>query len=216
VPQTALPVSPDDYNDGWTPTVVYSQVDQPVPTDTKFVTSTPGEVGDSFGVKLARLAWSQESPQTLTVRLRCTDATEVLVSFALLQGTNFIAGTNVQPTESFTNYSLTLSTEEMAAITDYTDLHVQVTVGNPIECDICPDNPLPVVLHATFTDKTGAFTCLPDSVSLYYVEEENQWFSTNATYCWEGCSPFIGNLVQLLCGDTGEWVLVVFSCTWLP
>jgi hypothetical protein len=124
MPQVALPRS-DIFDNGWTPTPVYSQLDAGSP-----VTSSTNPQGDSFEVKLDALAYPDSGPQTLTVRLQATGSPPFPnVTILLLQGTRVIAYQIVQPTAAFADYTITLSADESRWITDYTDLRVEVRAG---------------------------------------------------------------------------------------
>jgi hypothetical protein len=140
--QIALPVSDVSVTD-WTPTPVWEQVNLPTPDDVHLVTSGTSPGGARFKVNLARLARPSSGPQVLTVRLKQTGTPSISVSVTLWQGTTSIAGGSVQPAGSFTDFTITLSDAEIARITDYANLQVEVATAVAAGC--CPD-PLPSTL----------------------------------------------------------------------
>lgn len=131
--QTALPVS-DVSNFGWTPTPVYQQIDQPVPTDTTFVTNAPNGTS-SFEVQLAPLITPGPGSEVLTVRM--AGSGQVLVkllqnrSSVDVQIASWLINVN---SSAFTSYPQTLTTAQAASIIWPSNptvdplLRVQVTV----------------------------------------------------------------------------------------
>jgi hypothetical protein len=145
--QIALPVSDVSVSD-WTPTPVWQQVNLLAPDDVHQVTTGTSPNGARFKVNLARLAFPDSGPQVLTVRLKQTGTPGVSVGVILWQGTRAIAATNFLPTTSFDNYTINLSDTEIARITDYANL--QVEVASPATVSCCP-NEIPAVLRGTVT-----------------------------------------------------------------
>jgi len=143
--QIALPVSDVSVTD-WTPTPVWDQVNLPTPDDAHLVTSGTSPGGARFKVNLAQLARPGSGAQVLTVRLKQTGTPAILASVTLWQGTTAIAGGSFQPTALFSDYAITLSAAEIARITDYANLQVEIATSLIIAC--CPD-PLPIKLHLT-------------------------------------------------------------------
>jgi hypothetical protein len=60
--QIALPVASDIVEGYWTPTPIFSEINQPVPDDTTYVTSGDDPVDDTFVVPLTPLM--APNPQT--------------------------------------------------------------------------------------------------------------------------------------------------------
>lgn len=143
--QIALPVSDVSVTD-WTPTPVWQQVNLPTPDDAHMVTSGTSPDGARFKLNLAHLARPGSGPQVLTVRLKQTGTPAISVTVTLWQGSTAIAGGSIQPTASFADYTITLSDSEIARITNYANLQVEVATSLVIAC--CPD-PLPITLHLT-------------------------------------------------------------------
>jgi hypothetical protein len=150
MPQTARPRS-DVSDTGWTPQPVAPQLNEVVPNDASLVTSSANPQGDTFEVKLDALAWPDNGPQTLTVRLQATGSTPFPnVIVLLLQGTAIIAYRTVQPTATFTNYDFALTQAEIDLITDYTNLHLRVTAGLALTTG-CSQLPNGAAQHFIFT-----------------------------------------------------------------
>src|SRR5205823_3493819 len=121
--------------------------------DGSFVRSVDDPQGDAFQVKLTRLACPKTpGDQILTVRLRQT-GTDGSATFALLQGDQVIGGQAFEPTTSFAPFSMTLTAEQIARISDYADLRVVVVANDPVVSGC--DNPLPALLHATLSGSDG-------------------------------------------------------------
>ena len=59
--------------------------------------------------------------------------------------------------------TLTLTNAQIALISDYTDLHVEVIAGDPVVP--CCVNPIPTVLYATITDVSGC-SCVAGTYKL--------------------------------------------------
>jgi hypothetical protein len=198
----------DVSNSGWTPQVVNDQINGP-PYDETFVTSSQSPEGDTFVVKLQGLAYPDlaAGAPTLTVRLRQTGTDAVPVFVLLLQGDQTIAGRSFQPTQSFEYYVMTLTSGEIARITNYADLSVQVTAGNSVEVTCCP-NELPLVLTATVSEAEDDFACLPQTSTLTWDESLNQWVSNPTGFCLgTGCAQGV---------DLGPWILYCrFDSTWV-
>ena len=95
-------------------------------------------------MNLARLAFPDSGPQVLTVRLKQTGTPSISVGVILWQGTRAITAASFQPTTSFADCTIHLSAAEIARITDYANL--QVEVASPVLVSCCPDG-LPAVLQ---------------------------------------------------------------------
>jgi hypothetical protein len=159
--------SQDVSNSGWTPASGLSALlNEPVADDGSFTFSSNDPQGDAFEVKLAALAWPEAGPQTLTVRLRQSAAGTAKVYLALLQGSQIIAARTVIPTQSFANWGMTLTPDEAARISDYTDLRLRVIAGASVAVPCCPDTLLPALVTAHITAQTGDSACLPDTLPL--------------------------------------------------
>jgi hypothetical protein len=170
-------------------------LNEPVPDDLTYVYSRNNPQGDTFEVKLAPLAWPEPGTVTLTVRLRKTDSPAAKVTLALLQGSTVLASQVVDPQQSFSQPSppITLTVTTTGPITNYTDLRLRVMA--PVAVGCC-DGLVPALLKATFSNKTGTCTCLPDSMILSYSFGLQEWLGT------VGPGP---------CG--GPSVVLVLSCT---
>ena len=87
---------------------------------------------------------------------------------ALLQGGQVITAQSFTPGPTFAAGTLvvTLTEGEVARITNYNDLRVRVVAGR-LTVPCCPAA-LPPLLNGTFTDKSGVFSALPDTIKLLY------------------------------------------------
>jgi hypothetical protein len=157
--QTALPVS--DVSTGlWTPTPIWPQIGLAAPDDIHLVTSATNPNGDSFTVNLTPLAWPDQGAETLTVRLRQTAGGAAVAAVALLQGDSLIALQNFTLTTSFANYVINLTAAQIALITNYALLRVQVTTSVTVGC--CP-NSIEAALQAVITNggaRNGTYALL--------------------------------------------------------
>jgi hypothetical protein len=190
----------DDQTGNWTPTPLFAWIDGVTPNDGAPILSGTNPQGDALGVKLAALAVPCAGAEALTVRMSGDGATPVAV--ALLQGSQIIAANIFTPTAGFQDYTLTLTAAQVAQITDWTDLHVEVIAGEPtVSC--CP-NPLPAVLYATFSGGTGTCACLNGAtVPLGY---------NSAADTWQGHAPGCGGNISLsLHCAGGHWSLTQTS-----
>lgn len=161
--QIALPIS-DVSVTGWTPTPVWSQVNLPVPDDVHLVTAGIGPTAASFKVNLTHLARPDGGAQALTVRMKQTGMPATSASVILWQGTKPITGASFALMTSFTNCTISLSAAEIARITDYANLQVQVITPVTVLC--CP-NMLPAVLHATLS-AAASCACVAGSYPIVY------------------------------------------------
>jgi hypothetical protein len=183
--QTALPAQ-DDFAGGGTPT--------PVANNTQggsSVSSSVNPQGDACQVKLQGLAWPGPGAEVLTVGMAGDGTT--IASVVLWQGDQIITAQTVTPAVAFQNYSWTLTAAQVALITDYSDLHVEVVAG-AVVVPCCP-NPMPEILTLTYSGGSGASACLNGvSVKLAYVGGGR----------WEGTVVACGysNPVTVSCGGT--------------
>lgn len=169
--QIARAVS-DVFNYGWTPSIVFSQIDEETPDDNDAVASQDNPVPNAFEVKLSALEWPHPGPQTLTVRLKKTSSDPLDVSIILLQGSTVIAARGAQPTEQFENYAFPLTDQEIQAITDYTNLRLRILVGD-VQTGCCP-NLLPSVLDLAISNTTSGCVS-PGVTKLYYNPSSERW-----------------------------------------
>ena len=116
---------------GWTPTPVSPQINEVSPDGATSCVMNSGTnpSGDAFDVRLAALARPGAGLQVLTINLRKTDDGSVPVTLTLLQGSSVIGEWAVPVDTTFGSQSFTLTGAQVAAITDYTSLRVQVTAG---------------------------------------------------------------------------------------
>jgi hypothetical protein len=192
-PQSDVAVS------GWTPTPVAERLREPTPDETTYVTSS-NPTGDTFEVQFPPLAWPWPGAHKLTVFLRKTDAGNIPVTVALLQGSTLIAFTTVQPSESFASAVLTLTAAEVGRITDYTNLRLRVIAGG-VPTDCCPQ-PIPTLLRLTFT--SDDCPCIHGlSGILTHVPQSNPpaWFAAVGPECDTG--------------EVNEWTLTCSSGSWV-
>jgi hypothetical protein len=156
--QLARPTQ-DVSDTGWNPQPVSEQVNEAVPNDGTYSSTTDPPSGATVEMQLAGIAYPSAGPQTLTVRLKNTGSSSVPVTVQLLQGGAVIASQTFYPTASFQDYVISLTTDQEAQITNYADLQVVLIEGAaPINC--CPGVSLPAVLTATFSNGTGTCSCL--------------------------------------------------------
>lgn len=191
---------------GWQPHPVANQINEPTPSDVNYVYSQEGPEGDSFVVNLKPLAWPDSGPQTLTVRMKRTDADAVPVLVLLLQGTTPVAARSFAPSQGYADHVLTLTDAEKARITDYGQLRLRVIAGHSVQVACCPDK-LPEFLTATVTQKTGDCTCLPDNYLLHNPGGD-QWSPVDPP---NGCDEF-GCLYLDCSALTSQWSFSTNSC----
>lgn len=119
----------------WSPVPVATQLRKPANApalDLTFAATAAAPAGDTFEVLLDRCAYPGAGPVTLSVRLRNTDPTvQAQVQAHLLQGYAFVAAGQVTPGGAFATAEFRLSAAEKAAITNYGDLRLLVSVGAP-------------------------------------------------------------------------------------
>jgi hypothetical protein len=191
--QVARPTA-DDQRGNWSPTPLSPHLNGVTANDGSPVVSGSNPPGDAFEVKLGGVALPGIGAQVLTVRLLGDGTTQVIV--ALLQGNQPIAYGVFTPTTTFQNYTLTLTADQIAQISDYTNLHVEVVAGN-ISTPCCV-NSMPPVLTATFSAATGTCDCL-DGVSVPLV-----W--NVALGGWSGSAPACnGTLDFSFTCQSGNW-----------
>jgi hypothetical protein len=176
MPQKSTPTV-DVSNNFWSPPPVADQVKEATPDDSTLASTGPNPQGASFEVKLKGLAVPDKGPHILTVRLRELGTGGLPVAVALLQGSQIITVSSATPGAAFVNgfFVVTLTDAEAARITDYTDLRVRVIAGRLSVP--CRTTGLPAVLNGTFTNKSGVFTRLPDSIKMFFE---------NGAWMWDG------------------------------
>jgi hypothetical protein len=194
--QVARP-SADVSSSGWSPTPAYSHVNGASPNDGSPVIS-PVPTGGTFDVQLQPLAWPAAGAQTLTVRFMQTSTDNVMVSFFLMQGNQIITGRSVAPTQTFTNYDIVLSDDEIALIDDYTDLRVRVVAYGPGNSNCCPHDLVPLTLSATVT--SGGIC--DGSYKLYGTTMAAWQYSGTFGTC-----VGISGAINLTCLGNGTWQL---------
>jgi hypothetical protein len=95
------------------------------------------------------MAWPTTGQGSLSVRLRKTDSGNVPVIISLLQGDAVIVSQVATLGTAYATQTIVLAQADLAGITDFTNLRLQVTAGSPtVAC--CP-NALPATLYATFS-----------------------------------------------------------------
>lgn len=129
--QRANPVS-DVYDLGWSPQPVAPSVNQAA--NGAGATTPASPTGNTFVVRMAGLAWPGPGPQNLGFGVGKSDGgATAAVQVSLMQGDAVIATRSEQPTPGgTTGYSFQLSDEEVAQISDYSNLRVRVSVGSPL------------------------------------------------------------------------------------
>jgi hypothetical protein len=194
--QVARPIL-DDFTGGWSPVPLSPHLNGVGPDDGDPVASSINPQGDPFEVKLGPLAWPWPGTETLTVRLRKTSSDPATATIVLLQGSGVIASAVVQPTTGWQNYTLTLTDTQVAQISDYTNLHVEVIAGLPV-VSCCP-NPLPALLHAVLSNGTGACSCLD---------------GLNVVLTWDPTIRRWGSVPYAVCGHSAQLQLACIGTTW--
>jgi hypothetical protein len=169
----------DISNKLWSPLPLYEQVSKETYNDITFVTSSGSNTGDSFVVGLENILWPGWGPQTLKVRwAESPGSSPVWVQIALLQQP--IPGGSVNtiatsppfiPGSSFCEYDMLLTPTQAGMISYLSSsatafgLQAQVTTFPSVSVPCC-SYPIPGVLLATLTNKTGTCTSLPNSIVL--------------------------------------------------
>jgi hypothetical protein len=178
--QRAIPVS-DDFNVNWGPYIVYPQINELIPLDDKWVSSGgPAQ----FMVALSPLQNPCVSgSQTLLLHATQTGS-PITASVILFQGYGSDLFTPVaswtmtpDPSGLFQPFVFPLSPEQIASITDYTNLHVQVTIPGPGSC--ATGQPYPAILYATLL--SGPFclcASLGGTIRLFW--NGSAWVGTGA------------------------------------
>jgi hypothetical protein len=176
--QRAVPVSDDSVN-GWAPTPVYSQINELDPLDDKWVSTS----GGTFQVKLAALAKPAPGPQEVRMHLLQAGGGGAPVKVTLLQGGSTpVATRTYSPGTSFAELSprFILTDAEKALITDYTDLHLLVSVlssssssSSAVVTGCCGG--LPTVLHCSVSS-TQFCTCSGWGTWVLLWDPVNNWW----------------------------------------
>jgi hypothetical protein len=187
----------------WTPKPLYAQLNEAVADDSTLVSSAGDPQGDTFVVQLRPLAWPKPGGTTrLTVRLRQSGGGgTMLVTVSLWQGSTLIAVRVFTPTANFADYVIDLTAAEVAAISDYSILRVQVTASKPV-VSCCPQG-ISAVLYATFTNGTGTCTCLNGlSAPLVWQPANGFWESGQVAVCGKTAAL----LLRLQCAGSNFFV----------
>jgi hypothetical protein len=128
--QKARPID-DISNDGWEPSPLYPQINEPLPNDASFVRTDGSGLFFTFDVLLAPLGRPPAGVHKLRFRWRKQDAPIELIEVRVVCGTLLIArrfyGPGDVPT-TFTTHDFELTPTEIGSITDYADLRVGVYV----------------------------------------------------------------------------------------
>lgn len=134
MPQCAPPIE-DVYVSGWTPsTNLYAEIDEREANDGDRATTAADPLTETFIVKFDKMLDPKTSDDhTLTVRLKRTGSDVLKVKISLLNGDEVIASSVVEPTESYADYSLTLTEAQADSIGDYCDLQLFLSAGYAIE-----------------------------------------------------------------------------------
>jgi hypothetical protein len=195
---------------GWTPTPIYSRINEVEADDGSFVNSPNTPEGGTFIVNLADLAWPSTGIQRATFRLKRNGSDDIGATIALLQGNTLIAAKNVKPGANFADYAITLTDAEISKITDYTALRASVTAGYPIQ-NACCSASFPVILRGTVTNQTGQCTCIPSAIFLQWQEDSWKW--RHGGDCFVGCVGPSDNPVVLRCNLNGMTCNdIILSC----
>ena len=203
---------------GWTPTPVTPRINEASPDGAASYVTNGGinPSGDTFEVKLAALARPEAGSQVLTINLQKTDSGSAPVTVALLQGATVIGEWPVTPTTSFADHCLTLTDTQVAAITDYSNLRVQVTAGGSpsssssssssesgVVTSCCPDNEIPGTLYATVSGSESC-SCFNTSVRIPLTWNGSAWTGS-------GSMGTCGHTLSLVleCFEDGLWFCIV-------
>jgi hypothetical protein len=188
--QIAVPIS-DDFLGNWTKTPLFQNVTQAPP-----IVSGVSPRGDACQMMLTKLAWPAPGTETLTVTAAGDNTTRLAV--ALLQdGVGVIAAATFTPLVSFTTYTLTLTDAQVAQITDYTQLHVELIAGDvTVPCCAVP---MPAILTCTFSNANPPFCYCLNGVS--------------ATLAWNGAG-WVGAFAACDASTTVELSCLQLSQQW--
>lgn len=132
--QFGRPIS-DISTGAWTTTPLYAKIGETTYSDTDYVQSksfkdlNAGST-DVFEVKLTTLSTPNAGTHTIRFRAKYTEGTDLGITCALVQGSTVIASYTPTLSSSFQTLSFTLTSDEIANITDYTDLRLRFTATN--------------------------------------------------------------------------------------
>ncbi len=196
--QSAVPNS-DVATGLWTPTPVYPQIRQLLTGDPNFVTSSQDPTSDTFIVKLSGVAWPAAGPEVLKIRLQNTTSSLVIATISLFDGSTLIGTWTVQPPMGFTTYKLPLTAGQIAAITNYANLEVQVTAGT---INVCGCTGLPFTLYVYVTNVSRC-ACLAGQYKMTY--SGGGWSNLNGP----DSSPCYTPTYFVLACVSGKWQLTI-------
>jgi hypothetical protein len=181
---------------GWTTTPLYQKIDEVTASIADFVTSVDNPTSDAFEVNLTSLSGvDPNGVQTVEYILATADSTTLDTIVTLLEGTTIIASwLHEDVPNAWTLYSSELSTEQRAAITDYTNLRLRFTAFEPIFRDrFLTDDASPIA--SSRAAEPGPSTVSFTNTSDWYIK--NDWLRSMGQ-----SSPTWGNMKALWSGIT--------------
>lgn len=216
--QKSRPVS-DVSNATWSPVPLYPQLNEAVPNDSTYVTSSGSDDQDVFVVGLANVLWPLPGPQVLIVRLESLggsgsgygcDGGPVRVRVELLQNGRPVPGvaTVVTPDFSFGPVTISLPPFPNLLITYDDDLwarnlQARITTQPPPLTPCCP-NRLPGVLYCTFSSPCECFNY---TRQITYSRGNMRWESETAPEVCPGSSDLtVFGMECTLDGGNYKWV----------
>jgi hypothetical protein len=154
---------------GWTSTTLFSKVDEAGPDDSDFITSASGPSNDICELSLSNLTDpSASGGHVLRVRRKksASSSNQIDMRYRLLQGATQIASwtddTNISDA-AFEIVTRTLTGGEADAVTDYSDLRVEIRANQNTQTPTAPTFTAAGTAANTATASTGISPGLPAS-----------------------------------------------------
>jgi hypothetical protein len=197
---------------GWLPEPVYLEINEATPDNSTFVSSLANPQGNAFEVYFDELAKPVAGAYTLTVRLKCTQLPAVAVKVTLRMGFGGAVATRIiTPTTSFADYAIVLTAAEIAAITRYDDLRLNVAAGPTTDCPKCQAAPLQWRFTISGIVNASCTNCnaINTTVTVTYTGKDESGMGDCLNNCtWDSGGPATqGNIDFCLNGDGERWFL---------
>lgn len=124
----------DSIDGSWTNelggTVLFSSIDETVASDTDYIRSSVNPSSDLAKISLSNPSGGFSAPVVLRYRYRKTSTQTANLAVRLLQGATQIAAfTHTAISDSFVTTEQTLTQPQLALITDFTDLYIELTAS---------------------------------------------------------------------------------------